>query len=128
MIKSSPKDGLLQINIRRYRGLASIQTIVNRLNDALQSGMADVQFLAFENFTKDDLAKIDDSRHIIGKSLRMSHYEDTSLLIVKLMPSVTHATAHLWLSRKFNINFERWEFPMIPLSTLSLVVQNGFRR
>ena len=97
----SPTGGLTDVNTRRYVGVTDMQKIVNGLSKALQSGTTDVQYLAFERVTREDLAEIDTSRTSIGRHTRMTYYADVDLLIVKLMPSVKHEAAHRSLSGDF---------------------------
>jgi hypothetical protein len=61
----------------------------------LQEGVSNQQYLVFRPVTEVDLAKMDSARNSIGKHTRMTHYKDTNLLIVKLMPSAKHESAHL---------------------------------
>lgn len=64
-------------------------------------GTTEMQFLAFDRVTREDLAKIDASRTSIGRHTRMTYFADIDLLIVKLMPSVKHEAAHRCFSEDF---------------------------
>jgi hypothetical protein len=68
----SPTVGLAEVNNRRYMEVTDMQNIVNRLSKALQLGTTNVQYLAFERVTKEDLAKIDTARANIGRHTRMA--------------------------------------------------------
>ncbi|KAF2180467.1 hypothetical protein K469DRAFT_447957, partial [Zopfia rhizophila CBS 207.26] len=61
------------------------------------------QYLVFRGVTKGYLNTIDCKRASIGKHTRMTYYTDTSLLIVKLMPSVKHELAHLTLAEDLKL-------------------------
>lgn len=107
----SPTEGLTDVNTRRYVGVADMREIVNGLSKALQLGTTDMQFLAFERVTREDLAKIDASRTSIGRHMRMAYYADIDLLIVKLMPSVSHEAAHRYFSQDFDGRIQDMEVP-----------------
>ena len=82
-------------------GVADIRKIVDGLSKALQLGTTDMQFLAFEHVTREDLAQIDASRVSIGRHTRITYHRDINLLIMKLMPSVKHEAAHRGFSEDF---------------------------
>jgi hypothetical protein len=67
--------------------------IVKRQSAKFERGDSDQQYLTFTDVSVDDLAKIDRARNSIGKGIRMTHYTDIDLLIVKL-PSAVHERAH----------------------------------
>jgi hypothetical protein len=87
-------EGLEDVNIQPFDGIAKMQKIVQYQSDKLQAGDSNQQYLVFMSVTEDDLVKIDRARHSIGKHTRMAHYTDTNLLIVKLMPRASHEVAH----------------------------------
>ena len=89
----SPLDGLDVVNIQPFIGIGNMRGIVQRKSDKLQKGDSDQQYLIFTHVSVDDLAKIDRARNSIGKGIRMTHYTDIDLLIVKL-PSAVHERAH----------------------------------
>ena len=60
----------------------------------LQKGVSNQQYLVFRPVTEIDLAEIDIARNSIGKHTRITHYTDTNLLVVKLMPSAEHESTH----------------------------------
>ena len=89
----SPLDGLDIVDIQPFDGIGKMRGIVKRKSDKLQKGDSDQQYLIFTHVSVDDLAKIDRARNSIGKGIRMTHYTDIDLLIVKL-PSAVHERAH----------------------------------
>jgi len=91
-------EGLEDVNIQPFVEIANMRKIVKSQSDKLQTGDSNQQYLVFRSVTEDDLAKIDCARHNIGKHTRMTHYTDTNLLIVKLIPSASHEGAHLSLA------------------------------
>lgn len=82
--------------LHQFTGIANLRKVIN----ALQQGISNQQYLCFRPVTEEDLAKIDNARDSIGKHLRMTRYTDTNMLIVKLMPSEEHESAHLTLGMK----------------------------
>ena len=96
-------EGLEGVDIQLFVGIPNMRKIVKSQSDKLQAGDSNQQYLVFKPVREDDLAKIDCARHNIGKHTRMTHYTDTNLLIVKLMPSAKHEAAHLQLARSMDI-------------------------
>jgi hypothetical protein len=94
----APLDGLDVINLQPFVGIQKMRGIVKRQSDKFERGDSDQQYLAFTDVSVDDLAKIDGARNSIGKGIRMTHYTDINLLIVKL-PSAEHEAAHLNIGR-----------------------------
>jgi hypothetical protein len=94
----SPLDGLDVINLQPFVGIQKMRGIVKRQSDKFERGDPDQQYLTFTDVSIDDLAKIDRARNSIGKGIRMTHYTDINLLIVKL-PSAEHEAAHLNIGR-----------------------------
>jgi hypothetical protein len=90
-------DGLDAINIQPFVGIQKMRGIVKRQSDKFQRGDSDQQYLIFTCVSVDDLATIDRARNSIGKGIRMTHYTDIDLLIVKL-PSAVHERAHVNLA------------------------------
>jgi hypothetical protein len=72
-----------------------MQKAIDFQSQRLQEGVSNQQYLVFKPVTKADLAEIDCARNSIGKHTRITHYTDANLLIVKLMPSAEHQSAHL---------------------------------
>ena len=86
-------EGLKDIDTQRFVGIENMRRIVKSQSDKLEKGDSHQQYLVFRPVTVDDLAKIDRARNSIGKGIRMTHYTDIDLLIVKL-PSAVHERAH----------------------------------
>jgi hypothetical protein len=91
---AQPLEGLDGVEIHLFTGITNLQKIVKFQADRLQAWESDQQYLIFSHVTEATLAEIDDKRHRIGKFTRMTHYTDTDLLIIKLMPLVTHERLH----------------------------------
>jgi hypothetical protein len=77
-----------------------MRKVIDLQSTRLQEGTSNQQYLVFRPIIEVDLAKIDNKRNDIGKHTRMTHYIDTGLLVVKLMPSENHQSAHLSLSNR----------------------------
>jgi hypothetical protein len=95
-----------------------MRKVIDSQSKKLQEHVSNQQYLVFRPFTEVDLAKVDKVRNSIGKHTRMTHYTDTNLLIVKLMPSATHESAHLSLSTGLIVRMIRMgmsEFDLRPL-------------
>jgi hypothetical protein len=99
-VKTSPLDGLADTSIYRFTGISDLRKRVGLQSDALVAGRINQQHLVFRGVTKDDLARIDRQRVSIGKHTRMTHYTDTDLLIIKLMPLAEHEAAHTTLAEE----------------------------
>jgi hypothetical protein len=84
--------------------------IVKRKSDEFQRGDSDQQYLIFTRVSIDNLAKIDRARNSIGKGIRMTHYTDIDLLMVKLS-SVVHEKAHVNLAKRVVIALTRMGTP-----------------
>jgi hypothetical protein len=91
-------DGLEDVCIQQFIGISNLRKMVKSHAAKLQAGDSNQQYLVFQPVTQDDLTKIDRVRHTIGKDTRVTHYIDKSLLIIKLMPSAAHGSAHLNLA------------------------------
>jgi hypothetical protein len=76
------------------------------------TGSTNQQYLVFRNITKDDLSRIDRQRASIGKHTRMTHYTDTDLLVIKLMPSAKHETAYISLASRVNHKLKGMGLPI----------------
>jgi hypothetical protein len=105
--ETSPMEGLKDVNIQPFVGIANMRKIVKLQSDKLQASDSDQQYLIFKPVREDDLIKIDRARHSIGKHTRMAYYIDTNLLIVKLMPSAEHEGAHVNLARELDVKIIR---------------------
>jgi hypothetical protein len=84
------------IEIHPFTGIANMRKIIEFQSDRLQAWESDQQYLVFNRVTEPILAKIDYERENghIAKHTRMTHYTDTDLLIIKLMPLVAHEKLH----------------------------------
>jgi hypothetical protein len=67
-------EGLEDIDIQPFVGVAKMRKIVKSQCNKLQMGYSDQQYLIFKPVGIDDLAKIDHARDSIGKHIRMAHY------------------------------------------------------
>jgi hypothetical protein len=95
----SPMDGLEITTLHSFVGITKMRGIVKRKTDEFERGDLDQQYLILTDVSINDLIKIDRARNSIGKSIRMTHYTDIDLLIVKL-PSVVHEKAHVNLAKR----------------------------
>src|SRR6266516_5470358 len=94
--ETSPLKGLEGVKIQHFDGIANMRKIIDSQSDKLQAGASD-QYLIFQPVTTKDIAKIDRERR---KDIRITHYADTELLIIKLMPSSEHEIAHRNFGKK----------------------------
>src|SRR2546423_10021409 len=99
-------EGLEDINIQPYIGIANMRKTVESQSHKSQTGDSEQQYLC--SLSPYDLVKIDRARHSIGKHTRMTHYTDIDLLMVKL-PSAKHEAAHLTLVKVMDWKFWGWE-------------------
>ncbi|OCK74075.1 hypothetical protein K432DRAFT_430233 [Lepidopterella palustris CBS 459.81] len=113
-----PMEGLQDVPIHQYTGIRNLQQRVRSQSAKLLAGCSNLQYLIFRGVTKDRLAQIDSKRASIGKHTRMTHYMDTDLLIVKLMPLAKHETAHLTLADDLRSTFVRMGLPIHSLHPL----------
>ena len=65
------------------------------------------QFLVFKSVTTETLRELDTSSEL--KSVRISHYPESQLLVVKIMPSIPHEGAHRELGRDIERAIEKME-------------------
>jgi hypothetical protein len=93
-------DGLDVVNIQPFVGIEKMRGIVKRTSDRLQKDDSEQQYLIFTHVSVDGLAKIDRARNSMGKGIRLAHYTDIDLLVVKL-PSAKHERAHGNLAKKW---------------------------
>ena len=117
-VETSPLDGLADVLIHWFTGIPDLRKRVGSQSDALIAGRTNQQHLIFRGVTKNDLARIDRQRASIGKHTRMTHYTDTDLLIIKLMPSGKHEAAHLTLAGRVNRKLEGMGLPMDSLVSI----------
>jgi hypothetical protein len=102
---TSPSKGYNGAPIYQFTEIPDLRKRVQSLADELAAGHTTKQYLVFRSVTKDHLAQIDHQRASIGKGIRMTHYTDTDLLIVKV-PTIEHETAHISLSDEVNHKLE----------------------
>lgn len=74
-----------------FTGIRQLEKLVTLRSDELQAGRTNEQYLVIFYVTKDQLAKIDRKR---------AHHLHTNELIIKLMPSAKHQSAHLFLAQR----------------------------
>jgi len=79
-----------------------MRKIIKSQCNKLQMSYSDQQYLIFKPVGVEDLAKIDRARDSVGKHIRMAHYADSNLLIVKLMPSLEHEAAVVNLVKRLD--------------------------
>jgi hypothetical protein len=96
-METSPLEGYADAPIYQFTGIPDLRKRIRLQSDTLLAGRTTQQYLIFLGVTKDSLAQIDRQRASIGKYTRMTQYTDTDLLIIKLMPSGEHETAHITL-------------------------------
>jgi len=89
----------LEHEIQAYAGIAGLRKAVNALSKKLYEGETTDQYPVFRPVTEDDLTKIEDQRHTIGRSIRLTHYTDIETLIVKV-PSRLHETVTRTLTQR----------------------------
>jgi hypothetical protein len=110
-VETSPLVKLGDVPTYRFTGIPDLRKRVGSQSNALIAGRINQQYIVFRGVTKDDLAKIDHQRASIGKHTRMTHYTDTDLLIIKLMPSKKHEAAHIALADEVNDEFRGLGLP-----------------
>jgi hypothetical protein len=113
-VKTSPPKGYEDAPIYKFTGIKDLRKCVQLLSDKLVAGHTTEQYLVFWGVTKDQLTQIDHQRASIGKGIRMTHYTDTDLLIVKV-PTIEHETAHTTISYKVNRKLEGMGLPELSL-------------
>jgi hypothetical protein len=109
-VETSPPKGYEDAPIYQFTGIPDFRKLVQSLADKLAAGRITEQYLIFRGVTKDHLAQIDHQRESIGKGIRMTHYTDTDLLIVKV-PTIEHETLHLSLSDEVNEKLREMGLP-----------------
>jgi hypothetical protein len=110
-IESSPTEtslieGLENINLRPFVGIIDMRKVIKAQSEKLRKGDSEQQYLVFTRVRAYDLPKIDVARESMGIHIRLTHYTDTDLLIVKI-PSAKHESAHVNLSKKVVIALSR---------------------
>jgi hypothetical protein len=100
-VEASAPEGYEDVPIYSFPGIQGLRKLVRSRTDELQAGDTTEEYLIFQDVTKDCLAEIDRQRASIGKHIRMTHYTDTGLLIIKI-PLKLHETAHGSLGERIN--------------------------
>ena len=100
-VKTSLPKGYKDAPTYQFTGIPDLRKRVRSLTDELAADRTTKQHLIFRGVTTELLAEIDHQRASIGKRIRLTHYTDTDLLIVKV-PSAKHEQAHLSLSDEVN--------------------------
>jgi hypothetical protein len=86
--------------IRTFSGIAGLRSNVKTLSKQLYEDKTTNQYLVFRPVTEDDLAKIEDQRHTIGRGIRLTHCTDIDTLIIKV-PTPEHEAATCTFSYDF---------------------------
>src|SRR5271154_2366865 len=91
-----------EYEIRTFSSISGLRSAVNTLSKRLYQGTTTNQYLVLQPVTEDDLAKIEEKRHTIGRGLRFTHCTDINTLIIKI-PTPEHEA----VTRTFTNNFMR---------------------
>ena len=86
--------------IRTFSSIAGLRSAINTLSKRLYQGTTTNQYLVLQPVTEDDLAKIEEKRHTIGRGLRFTHCVDINILIIKV-PTPEHEA----VTRTFSYDF-----------------------
>jgi hypothetical protein len=97
--ETSRIEGLETINLQPFVGIINMQKAIKAKSEELRKGNSEQQYLIFARVGVDDLPKIDAACDSMGKHIRLTHYTDTGLLIVKL-PTAKHESAHGNLAKR----------------------------
>ena len=127
-VEASPLEGQVDAPIYQFAGIPDLRKHVDSQSNALVAGYTTQQYLIFRGVIKDNLARIDRQRASIGKHTRMTHYTDTDLLVIKLMPSGEHEAAHITLADEVNDKLRGMGLPkrsLIPLGAKRYVGTNS---
>jgi hypothetical protein len=95
----SPLEGLEGISVQPFVGIRNMQLLIKWQTERLDKGNLHQPYFTFARVGVNDLAKIDCAREKKRQHIRMTHYTDTDLLIVKIPPAV-HEKAHGTLATK----------------------------
>jgi hypothetical protein len=88
--------------IRTFSSIARLQSAVNTLSKRLYQGTTTNQYLVLQPVTEDNLAKIEEKRHTIGRGLRFTYCTDINTLIIKV-PTPEHER----VTKAFSYDFIR---------------------
>jgi hypothetical protein len=108
--ETSPIEGLENITLRPFVGITDIRKAVKSQSEKLRKGDSNQQYLIFTRVRVNDLPKIDAARDNMGIHIRLTHYTDTDLLIIKI-PSAKPEVAHVNLAKKVVIALSRMGTP-----------------
>src|SRR5271155_3897624 len=91
---SKALEGLEGVPVRTFITITNMRRVIDSYRDNLEASKAS-PYLIFRPVTTDDLLKIDRrrERREIRRGLRMTHYVDWDILIVKV-PTIEHEIAH----------------------------------
>lgn len=80
-----------------FRGFSSLKRHIDLRAEELKAGRSreHSQFVICRGVSYDQFMVLDRESSRVAKGHRLSHYEDGDLLVVKIMPSGAHETAHL---------------------------------
>lgn len=93
----SDMDGIEDIPTYQFKNIEGLTKHITTLSGELLADRSEQQYMVFEGVTKEDLTEIEkarDDNSNMGPSVKMTHFSDRALLIVKLMPSIKHETPH----------------------------------
>jgi hypothetical protein len=108
--ESSPIEGLENINLQPFVGIADMRKVIKAQSEKLRKGDSEQQHLIFARVRASDIPKIEAARDSMGKHIRLTHYTDTDLLIVKI-PTAEHESAHRNLAKRVVITLDRMGTP-----------------
>ena len=108
--ETSPIEGLESVNLQPFVGIKDMQKAIKAQYEKLRKGDSEQQYLIFARVRVNDLPKIDAARNSMGKHIRLTHYTDTDMLIVKL-PTAAHESAHSNLAKRVVIALTRMGTP-----------------
>jgi hypothetical protein len=91
---SKALEGLEGVPVRTFITITNMRRVIDSYRDNLEASKAS-PYLIFRPVTTDDLLKIDRrrERREMSRALRMTHYVDWDILIVKV-PTIEHEVAH----------------------------------
>jgi hypothetical protein len=108
--ETSPIEGLGNINPQPFVGIVNMRKAIKAQSQKLQKGDSEQQHLIFTRVRASDLPKIEAARDSMRKHIRLTHYTDTELLIVKI-PTAEHESAHGGLAKRVVIALNRMGTP-----------------
>lgn len=109
--EDSPLAGLMNPPSYMFHSIRQVQRLVASHSDELRADRTNNQYLVFLKVTNTQLTDMDKQRANIGKHIRMEHHTDTGDLIIKLMPSEKHQSAHITLADEIQEKEMQWGIP-----------------